>query len=98
MQTADSGKTDANSAPSASDEIKKVDFKNFTYQASCASETPEKVTVKKGEYSRDKGDDKLFFNVMDITYGDVDGDKSTDAIILTVCNTGETGQISEGSL
>jgi hypothetical protein len=77
-------------------EIRKVDFKNFTYEPYCVSEDKQKVTVKNGEYSRDKGDDQMFFNVMSVTYGDVDGDRSEDAIILTNCNTGGTGQFSEG--
>ncbi len=78
------------------DEIRKVDFKNFTYEASCAGEDKTKITVKKGEFSQEKGDDKIYFNVMNVSYGDVNADQSEDAIILTVCNTGGTGQFSEG--
>lgn len=89
-----------NSTPEANakvqDEIRKVDFKNFTYTPYCADEETTKVTVKKGEYSLDKGDDKLFFNINNITYGDLNGDNSTDAVILSNCNTGGTGQFSEG--
>lgn len=83
---------------SQQDEIKKVDFKNFTYEPFCAApdDKPEKITVKNGEYTRDKGDDKLYFAVGEVTYGDVNGDKQTDAIITSTCNTGGTGNFSEG--
>lgn len=95
-QTGDAGKITDSATPSSNDEIKKVDFKNFTYEPFCGGDEPEKITVKKGEYSRDKGDDKLYFNVENPTYGDVNGDGKEDAIILSICNTGGTGQFSEG--
>ena len=95
--SAESSKDDsANLAAKANNEIRKVDFKNFTYEPYCVGDKPEKITVKNGEYSLDKGDDKLFFTVMDITYCDANGDQIEEAIILTVCNTGGTGQFSEG--
>ncbi|MEP6902334.1 MAG: hypothetical protein ABJA66_11325 [Actinomycetota bacterium] len=77
-------------------EIRKVDFKNFTFEPNCTGEDTQKITVKKGEYTLDKGDDKLYFTVENVTYGDLSGDKDDEAIILTVCNTGGTGQFSEG--
>lgn len=77
-------------------EIRKVDFKNFTYEPFCAGEEKTKVTVKKGEFSQEKTDEQLYFDVRDITYGDVNGDKDEDAIIVTNCNTGGTGQFTEG--
>ena len=80
--------------------IRSVDFKNFTYPAYCIGETPEKVTVKNGEFYREKQEDgyvdRFSFNVFDIAYGDVTGDGVGDAVILTVCNTGGTGNFSEG--
>ena len=80
--------------------IRSVDFKNFTYPAYCIGETPEKVTVKNGEFYREKQEDgyvdRVSFNVFDIAYGDVTGDGVGDAVILTVCNTGGTGNFSEG--
>jgi hypothetical protein len=90
------GKADVDKA------IRKVDFKNFTYEPFCAGEESEKVTVKNGEYSKETKEkdsdfvDHFYFNVFDITYGDVDGDNSEDAIVLSVCNTGGTGNFSEG--
>ncbi len=80
--------------------IRKVDFKNFTYEPHCAGEEAEKVTVKNGEYSKETQEedytDRFYFNVYDVTYGDVDADNKEDAIILTNCNTGGTGQFTEG--
>ncbi|HEY0460138.1 MAG TPA: hypothetical protein VGC97_13455 [Pyrinomonadaceae bacterium] len=87
----------ADSGAKAQDEIRKIDFKNFIYEPYCAGEGTQKITVKKGEYTLDKGDyDRLYFSVTNVSYGDVNGDQNEDAIILSVCNTGGTGQFSEG--
>jgi hypothetical protein len=81
-------------------QIRKVDFKNFTYEASCAGDSPQKVTVKNGEFSSEKKEDgyvdRFYFNVFAVTYGDLNGDDSEEAIVLTSCNTGGTGQFTEG--
>ena len=81
-------------------DIRKVDFKNFTYLAHCIAETPSKVTVKDGEFSEEKQQDgyvdRFYFNVMDIAYGDLNADKRDDAVIISICNTGGTGNFSEG--
>lgn len=80
--------------------ISKVDFKNFTYQPYCAGEKATKVTVKDGEFSRetpqDGYTDRFFFKVFSVTYGDLNLDGRPEAIVLTVCNTGGTGNFSEG--
>lgn len=82
--------------------IRKVDFKNFEYEPFCAGEEPEKVTVKNGEYSKETKDkdsdfvDRFYFDVTEVVFGDIDGDNKEDAVILTSCNTGGTGQFSEG--
>src|SRR5690349_19603430 len=34
--------------------IRKVDFKNFTYEPDCAYDESKKITVKNGEYSYEK--------------------------------------------
>lgn len=84
----------------AQSDIRRVDFKNFTYSAVCSGETPDKVTVKDGEFSSEKQEDgyvdRFYFRVFDIAYGDLTGDGKDEAIILTVCNTGGTGNFSEG--
>ena len=82
-------------AGKAENPIRKIDFKNFTYEPNCSYER-QKITVKNGEYSINQGDDQMFFDVTSVTYGDVNGDQSEDAIILTNCNTGGTGQFTEG--
>jgi len=84
----------------AQSDIRKIDFKNFTYLADCISETPQKVTVKNGEFSEEKQQDgyvdRFYFNVFDVAFGDLNGDRRDEAIVLTVCNTGGTGNFSEG--
>lgn len=84
----------------AQNNIHAVDFKNFTYSAYCAGDAPEKVTVKDGEFSKETPQDgyvdRFYFNVSDIAFGDLDGDARDEAIVLTVCNTGGTGNFSEG--
>ncbi len=80
--------------------IRKIDFKNFSYEPFCAGDEITKVTVKNGEYSKETKEedytDRFYFNIFDVTYGDVDADNKEDAIILSNCNTGGTGQFSEG--
>ena len=80
--------------------IHAVDFKNFAYPAMCASDKPEKLIVKKGEFSKetqmDGYIDRLYFVVFDISYGDLTGDGKDEAVILSSCNTGGTGNFSEG--
>ena len=84
----------------AESDIHSVDFKNFTYSAYCAGDQPEKISVKNGEYSKetqmDGYVDRIYFNVFGISYGDLNGDGSDEAVILSVCNTGGTGNFSEG--
>jgi hypothetical protein len=80
--------------------INKVDFKNFTYEAHCASESTQTITVKNGQFAEEKQQDgyvdRFYFNVMDVSYGDLNADGRDEAIVLTVCNTGGTGNFSEG--
>jgi hypothetical protein len=81
-------------------DIRAVDFRNFTYAAYCASDETENVTVKNGEFSSEKQADgyvdRFYFNVFEVSYGDINGDRNDEAIVLTVCNTGGTGNFSEG--
>src|SRR5215208_4793942 len=85
---------------SAQTGIRKVDFKNFTYSAHCAGDSASKITVKAGEFSEEKQQegyvDRFYFNVYDAEYGDLNGDKSEEAVIISNCNTGGTGNFSEG--
>ncbi|MGB7203737.1 MAG: hypothetical protein WBD16_15940 [Pyrinomonadaceae bacterium] len=81
-------------------DIRKVDFQNFTYEPSCAGEETTKVTVAGGEFSEEKKVDdyteRFFFKVFNIIHGDLNGDKAEEAVILSVCNTGGTGNFTEG--
>lgn len=81
-------------------DIRKVNFKNFTYHPYCADEEPEKITVKNGEFSKetkyDEFTEHFYFNIFSINYGDLNGDGKDEAVILSVCNTGGTGRFSEG--
>jgi hypothetical protein len=85
---------------SAQTDIHKVDFRNFTYSAYCLGNRPQNIKVKDGEFSKEKQEDgwvdRFYFTVFATTFGDVNGDGSDDAITLTLCNTGGTGNFSEG--
>lgn len=82
--------------------IHDVDFNNFSYFPSCTGEEgkEERVTVKDSEFSSEKKEDdyvdRFYFKVFQIKYGDLTGDKVDEAVVLTTCNTGGTGQFTEG--
>lgn len=94
----------ANLAAFGQSAIQKVDFNNFTYEPGCTAmeegAKPEKITVKNGEFERstkvDDYTDHFFFKIFSVTYGDLNGDKQDEAIVLSNCNTGGTGQFTEG--
>lgn len=94
--------SDGTAETAINDEIRKVDFKNFTYLPLCAEEENEavKVTVKNGKFSEEKKVDdyteRFYFEIFSVSYGDVNGDGNEDAVILSFCNTGGTGNFSEG--
>lgn len=84
----------------AQDDIRKVDFKNFTYQVEfCQTEASDKITVSDGEFFEEKEvdgyTDRRFFSVSGFTYGDLDGDGEDEAVVISVCNTGGTGNFTE---
>jgi hypothetical protein len=87
-------------AANAQSDIRRVDFKNFTFEPFCASDETEKVTVKDGEFYREKQmedyTDRFYFKVFSFAYGDLTGDGKDEAVILSVCNMGGTGNFSEG--
>jgi hypothetical protein len=81
----------------AQSDVRKIDFKNFTYEIGDSSgENKMKITVKNGEFFRNKEDDKFYFSVMSVEYGDINGDAKDEAIITTVYNSGGTGNFSDG--
>lgn len=83
----------------AQSDIRQIDFKNFTYSPACL-EKNEKLRAKNGEYLRgtpgDPSSDLVYFKVVDVAYGDLTGDGAEEAVVSTLCNTGGTGQFTDG--
>jgi hypothetical protein len=79
-------------------DIRQVDFRNFTYAAQCAEETDldDGIPVRDGKYVRESADGNFSFGIFSISYGDLTGDGRDEAAIAASCNTGGTGQFSEG--
>jgi hypothetical protein len=98
--TSTSNPEDATGKVQIEQRIRKVDFKNFTYEPECAYDDNKKITVKNGEYSYEKPadgyTDRFYFSVTGVAYGDLNADNSEEAIVLTECNTGGTGNFSQG--
>lgn len=72
-------------------DIRKVDFKNFTYKLSCGSaDKVSPVTVKKGEYRgyKDSVGDTVYLKITDVIFGDINGDQKDEAIVLYSCGSG----------
>ncbi|HEV2911960.1 MAG TPA: hypothetical protein VGX92_01475 [Pyrinomonadaceae bacterium] len=79
------------------DAIRRVDFRNFTYLPSCAYDG-KPVRMRGGTYSRDRGDDKMFLELVKVAYGDLTNDGRDEAVVITTCNTGGTGHFTEGTI
>jgi len=75
--------------------IHDIDFQDFSYHPSCASDAM-RVSTRNGEYTRRQGLDRLLFKVDKVNYGDLTDDRVDEAIVTSTCNTGGTGQFSEG--
>lgn len=86
-------------AQSDAQAIRKVDFRNFSYQT-CFDEEKKSTHITKGKYSREikDGDIKysVYFEVREVVYGDLDGDGKEEAVVETLCNSGGTGQFTDG--
>ncbi len=88
----------------AQTDIHRVDFKNFAYRPSCTDlgdgDKIETLPVKNGQFTRQKKMDgyvdTLAFSVVEVTYGDLTGDHQDEAVVRTTCNTGGTGEFTEG--
>ncbi|MCO6510128.1 MAG: hypothetical protein J5I65_04985 [Aridibacter famidurans] len=81
-------------------DIRSVDFNNFTYEVEfCQTEVSNKIAVSNGEFYEEKEvdgyTDRRFFSVSGFTYGDLDGDGKDEAVVISVCNTGGTGNFTE---
>lgn len=84
----------------AQSDIHDVDFDNFTYKVGfCASDPVNRITVKDAKYSKEEDVDgyvdRLYFRVFGTTYGDLNGDGKDEAVVISVCNTGGTGNFTE---
>ena len=81
-------------------DIRKVDFKNMEYRPLCAGDERQAVAVTNGEMSEEKQMDgyvdRFYFKIFSIEYGDLTGDGNDEAVILSTCNTGGTGNFTEG--
>lgn len=77
----------------ASNPIRTVDFRNFTYEPAC-DET--KVSVKNGRFDRTDPLEPMHFSVREVLYGDLKRNGEEQAVVLTSCNLGGTGIFSEG--
>lgn len=84
--------------PAASGDIRRVDFRNFSYPALCAEELGLSggIPVRRGEYAKEDRDGSLHFGIFSVSYGDLTGDGRAEAVVAASCNTGGTGQFSEG--
>lgn len=84
----------------AQNNIRQIDFNNFTYKPYCAGEDTREVTVKNSEFLEEKQLDgyteRLYFKTFSVSYGDLNGDAKDEAFVLTLCNMGTEGFISEG--
>jgi hypothetical protein len=81
--------------PPAAD-VHAIDFRNFTYADTACADEGASITVKDGVYDRDDEDDVAHFEVRDVVYGDLTNDGADEAVVLTLCNTGGTGQFTDG--
>lgn len=85
------------SAVAQKSDIRKIDFQNFTYEMSDLSgEGKMTVTVKDGKFLREDVDDRLYFEVTNVAYGDLNADGINEAIVTTIFNSGGTGNFSNG--
>lgn len=79
--------------------IRKIDFRNFSYET-CFGDEKKTTRITKGKYSSKikEGDISysVYFEVRDVVYGDLDGDGQEEAVVETLCNGGGTGQFTDG--
>ena len=76
---------------SAQSSIRNVDFKNFAYSVSCGdADTVSRLTVRNGEYRGIKSSlgDEVYLKIYKVVFGDLDGDRREDAVVLYSCGSG----------
>ena len=89
-------------------DIHAVDFSNFRYLPSCLrlADSPaeikqaklkgegESIIATNGVFKSDNPDNPVDFRILEINYGDLNSNQV--AVVVTVCNTGGSGDFSEG--
>lgn len=83
----------------AQSSVRKVDFKNFTHSIICGDAgTVSKITVANGKYRGDKDSlgDKVYLTIFKVLYGDLNGDKKEEAVVLYSCGSGASYVYSRG--
>jgi hypothetical protein len=96
----------------AQTDIKKVDFKNFTFQPTCGNSQTRSLTVTNGSFFEEKlipqvpkkkqkttpapVYERKYFSPYEMIYGDLNGDGIDEAIVLTSCSNGGIESYSEG--
>jgi hypothetical protein len=74
------------------------DFLKFPYRPACL-ESKGAVRVRRGVFERDSPPERrLSFRVLSIHFGDLDRDGRQEAIVVTACSTGGSGEMTEGIL
>jgi len=77
--------------PPTSD-ISSVDFRNFSYESGCQEHVdrkfPKVIPVRNGKWdsAASESEGSLIFNVVKTSYGDIKGDGSHEAIVITACS------------
>lgn len=90
--------TAATSGPAVAN-IRQADFQNFRYAPECLRNedgSRGNLTTRNGKFERQEEFDKLLFTVNEVAYGDLTGDGAPEAVVLTACNTGGSGTLTEG--
>lgn len=79
--------------------VRRVDFDNFRYTPECLRNEDGargSLTTRNGKFERNEEFDKLNFTVNQVIYGDLTGDDELEAVVLSACNTGGSGTLTEG--
>jgi hypothetical protein len=84
----------------AQNNIRQIDFNNFTYQTFCADEDLRQIPVKNSEFLQESQTEdnatRLYFKVFSVSHGDLNGDGKEEAFVMTLCNRGSETYLSEG--
>ncbi len=91
--------TSGRSQSRAANDIHRINFRNFTYRPNYMNtDQPPwyEVTVINGEYKKKYSDlDEEIFTVLDIVYGDLNGDGRDEAVVLTGGGGGGSMYVAE---